>query len=293
MKTYRRRERQDLVSGLWRLYRVPATTKTDEFKWPGHYHEETEIICSPHTEAGGKILIDGKEFHVERGFVMFVAPMKKHEFDIKCDNTVPFFIVQIRTAAVMQILQTSTPYTVDEIREMLYRIPTMIQSPEFVKDVVSKIGHMIKWGGLAGSPAGAAKSVAHLMDIFSIFLDAPGVSNRMSKSDSVVMGVVDFLEQNSRESISLERLSKEFRVSRFYLGRVFKQVMGVGIPEYLSKIRVREACCLLKDGNYRVSEVAYLLGYEDPSYFSKVFQRLMGKSPRAYREAGRNGKPRV
>lgn len=286
MDTNRRRERQDLVSGMWRLYRVPATTKTNEFKWPSHYHEEIEIICSPHAEAGGRILIDGNDIRVDRGFVIFLAPMKNHEIDIQCDDTVPFFIVQVRTTAVMQIFQAVTPYTVDEIREMLYRIPTVVQAPKFVEDMASRIRHMTKFGGAAGSPAAAAESVARLMDVFSVFLDAPGVTGKMSRSDAIVMAVVDYLEQNSRESISMERLSKEFRVSRFYLGRVFKRVMGVGVPEYLAKIRVREACCLLKDGNHSVSEVAYLLGYEDPSYFSKVFQKIMGKSPRSYRESG-------
>lgn len=59
--------------------------------------------------------------------------------------------------------------------------------------------------------------------------------------------------------------------------------MGVGIPEYLNSVRIRQAKSLLKGKTSTISEIGFMVGYEDPSYFSKIFRRIAGVSPQEYR----------
>ena len=58
--------------------------------------------------------------------------------------------------------------------------------------------------------------------------------------------------------------------------------MGIGISEYITAARIQNACTLMNQGFLCVSDIASLSGFRDPLYFSKVFKKTIGSSPKAY-----------
>ena len=72
----------------------------------------------------------------------------------------------------------------------------------------------------------------------------------------------------------------------FCFSRAFKSAFGITFKEYLLRFRIKEACRLLEKPDIPVTEVAYLSGFNDPSYFSKVFKRYVGLSPSAFASSG-------
>ena len=94
-----------------------------------------------------------------------------------------------------------------------------------------------------------------------------------------------FIEQNSSEAISLAQVAKEVRLSRTHLSEKFRQVTGVKFVDYVAQVRFEKACGLLDDANLGVSEIAFEVGFQSLSQFNRVFKRLAGKSPSAFRTA--------
>jgi AraC-like DNA-binding protein len=96
-----------------------------------------------------------------------------------------------------------------------------------------------------------------------------------------------FIEQHSTEEISLTKLARAVNISPTHLSEKFKQVTGVNFVDYVARSRFDKARELLADGDLRISEIAFEVGFQSLSQFNRVFKRLSGKSPTAYRAAQR------
>lgn len=73
-------------------------------------------------------------------------------------------------------------------------------------------------------------------------------------------------------------------MSAFHFSKVFKRALGLNFTEYLSRTRVETAKQLMLNPHERISEAAYAAGFQSLSQFNRVFRRVIGESPTAYRE---------
>lgn len=92
-----------------------------------------------------------------------------------------------------------------------------------------------------------------------------------------------FIEQNSADAISLSAVARAVNISPNHLSEKFKQITGMKFVDYVAQTRFAKACELLRDGELRVSEIAFAVGFQSLSQFNRVFKKLARKSPRAYR----------
>jgi len=91
-----------------------------------------------------------------------------------------------------------------------------------------------------------------------------------------------FIEVHCRERLQLKSVAEHFRLSPNYAGTLFRKFTGKGFSEFVSELKVAKAQELLASRKYRIYEVSDLLGFENSYYFSKVFRRVTGHSPREY-----------
>lgn len=64
---------------------------------------------------------------------------------------------------------------------------------------------------------------------------------------------------------------------------MFVQYLGCGFVDYLNQVRIERACCYLDQKSLKNNEVAFKVGFRDEKYFSRVFKKIMGMTPREYR----------
>ena len=81
------------------------------------------------------------------------------------------------------------------------------------------------------------------------------------------------------QQLTVSRAAEVCKLAPFKFGREFKEEFGIDFREYVVRFRIREACRLLRNPNAQVSEVAYAVGFSEPSYFTKTFKRLVGAPP--------------
>lgn len=110
-----------------------------------------------------------------------------------------------------------------------------------------------------------------------------GLANRKYRSEhNVIEGIVQYLNDHLEEDIGHDALAAKYRLHPGYLSRLFKQEMGETLSEYLFRIKIERAVQLLKERQYKVGEIAAMVGYSASSYFSVMFKKYTGYSPREY-----------
>ena len=100
-----------------------------------------------------------------------------------------------------------------------------------------------------------------------------------------------FIEEHSDEELSLKKVAKAVSISSNHLSEKFKQVTGMNFVDYVARARFETARDLLLNSNRRISEIAFAAGFQSLSQFNRVFKKLSGKSPTAYR-AGHSRQPK-
>lgn len=95
---------------------------------------------------------------------------------------------------------------------------------------------------------------------------------------------VRFIHENYAQKISLSTLARVCNLSPSSCSRIFKKEHNVNISAFILIVRIKEAQELLKLKKYSISEAAYKVGFNDLSYFSKMFRRYLGHSPSTYRD---------
>lgn len=95
--------------------------------------------------------------------------------------------------------------------------------------------------------------------------------------------VKKYIEEHIREKIYVEELAGLVHVNEQHLMRIFKRETGRSLTEYIAERRIVIASSLLKDTDYSINFVADCVGCENYSYFTKIFKKYTGFTPREYR----------
>jgi AraC family transcriptional regulator len=103
---------------------------------------------------------------------------------------------------------------------------------------------------------------------------------------------IDLLHAEFTEPLSLEYVARAVGVHPVYLARVFRQRHQCTVGEYIRRLRIEYACRQLATSDTPLTDIAMAAGFADPSHFSKVFRRIMGLSPAAFRN-GCSAAPRI
>lgn len=111
------------------------------------------------------------------------------------------------------------------------------------------------------------------------------------KHSDTVYKVIDYIKQHYFTRITLEDVARHVNFNKTYLSRIFKEETGDSFTTYVNKVRIEKSKLMLLDKSIPLVDVANLAGFEDQSYFTKVFKNLVGISPKRFREC--RGKGRV
>lgn len=114
-------------------------------------------------------------------------------------------------------------------------------------------------------------------------LDEWQIKRNWSRSHAVTKAVGYIQQSYQVPDLSLQAVADFANVSSSYLSRSFKEEMGKSFVEYITEVRMEKAKRLLADSDIRIYEVAEHAGYPVYAYFSRVFKKMYGQSPTAYR----------
>ncbi|WP_130274925.1 helix-turn-helix domain-containing protein [Cecembia calidifontis] len=95
--------------------------------------------------------------------------------------------------------------------------------------------------------------------------------------------VMSFILSKSQSSISLQEVADVANLSKEAFCRFFKERTGKTFTEFLIQVRIHQACQLLQEKEWSISQIAYHTGFQNLSYFNRVFKKIQGETPKEYR----------
>jgi len=111
------------------------------------------------------------------------------------------------------------------------------------------------------------------------------VASMYNSDKNTISKALEYIDKNFTEDISLQTISNHVHLSKNYFVNLFKKEMGQSFVEYLTKLRVEKAKFLLQNSELKIIDIGIKVGIEDSRYFSKVFKKSTGYTPKEYRES--------
>jgi AraC-like DNA-binding protein len=93
----------------------------------------------------------------------------------------------------------------------------------------------------------------------------------------------NFIHEHFADQLSLASVARVAGISPGHLSEKFRRITGVNFVNYVGRIRVEQACVQLGNGDARISEIAFDVGFQSLSQFNRIFKKVSGKSPTEYR----------
>ena len=105
------------------------------------------------------------------------------------------------------------------------------------------------------------------------------------KENKLISEIRLYIDENfSNENLTLKSVSERFSYNPKYLSSLFNEVVKTPFSAYLTRLRINYAVALIEQGVTSVKDIAFMCGFKDPLYFSKVFKKRTGKSPSEYKK---------
>ncbi|MCB0031251.1 MAG: AraC family transcriptional regulator [Anaerolineales bacterium] len=126
------------------------------------------------------------------------------------------------------------------------------------------------------------QTIQHLLGhlFFNNRLFSPALrSSQFHNLDSTL----DYLRKNISQPLTLQQMADHAQLSKSHFARLFKEQTNYSPVEYFIRLKLQRACMQLALTRKTIREISYNLGYTDPYYFSRIFKKIIGKSPSQFR----------
>ena len=251
------------------------------FIFAGELHEPWEMVYIRKGEA--LITADDKVYHLSSGSLVFHKPMEFHQ--IYAENPgLEIFVASFKMSGELSYKFKHTVFElladeVDLFEQLISRCITLNNG--YYLDANDWDCKPL-WNN---SPLEFYTCVHQLETIFCLLLHRSPVTPTLpDTSDSILyQKVVAILEEHIYSNITIQEVAEICGVSATSIKTCFSRHAGCGLHKYFLKIKIRQAIRLIKSGQ-SISSVSDTLGFNNPNYFSFVFQRETGKRPTDYRK---------
>ena len=156
------------------------------------------------------------------------------------------------------------------------------------------VSHQTGWEGwaqLARQMVKEAKSYGQYGALYTFDGDQ-GKQDRTADDSGnlLIRRIREYVAGHPGEDLSLGRLAGMFHINPSYLSRSFHQTIGQPLSQYITGVRLETAKRLLNEENLKIGEISQIVGFETPGYFTKVFNKAVGMTPKEYRMANESKK---
>lgn len=105
------------------------------------------------------------------------------------------------------------------------------------------------------------------------------------KHHNVIYQTTAYIKENLAEKLTFEDAAEHVSLSKSYFCRILKDELGYTFTEYVNHLRVERAKLYLRDSTMSIADIAYAVGFDDQSYFTRIFKKLTNVSPGQYRKS--------
>lgn len=221
----------------------------------------------------GWLILDDKRWKIKKGDVFVCPPDMPHSYGADDKSPWTKYYIHFRgkcAPAYMEMLGLTKESPVMHIGDH-----TNILS--WFQDIFN----LLKTGYTQSNLLCATAYLGHILCYIN------GLSTQQSllkDEDMNADKVIAYMLDNVNGNVSLEDMAGFANLSKYHFVRVFKEKTGYTPVDYYIRLKIQKACELLGSSTANISSISTMLGFNSPYYFSIAFKRIIGKSPKAYRE---------
>lgn len=238
-----------------------------------HYREREEgteeyilIYC---IEGKGYIYVEDKKYLIHEKEAFCIPRGKRHRYYADEENPWSIFWVHFKGANAQHFLLQEREIVQINSRHAENRIITLFDLLFRVLDRNYTLGNFIYISQV-------------LMLILSEIYFREKV-DEASRQNRHITSIVRYMYKHLDKNLTLEELSEEVGLSKSYINATFKKYSDRAPIDFFINLKMQEACKLLKSTNLYIVEIGQKLGYDDQYYFSRIFKKVIGVSPKEYR----------
>lgn len=226
------------------------------------------------TSGSGKLTYEGKVYELEQGDCVFVDCKKAYSHSTDLDlwklDWVHFYSSTMSSIYDKYLERGGKPVfhvsDVSNFTALIHELYDLASSSDYIRDM--RIN----------------EKLSNLLTL--IMKESWNPDNKMTTSRKrlELENIKKYLDEHYTEHISLEDLSNQFFINKFYLTKIFKESYGITINNYLISKRITKAKQYLRFTDMTVDEIAQAIGISDVNYFCRMFKKVEGMSPTTYKK---------
>lgn len=217
---------------------------------------------------------DGKEEIITAGHMVLYRPKEPQKYEYYGEDQTEVYWIHFTGSNVKNLLRS---YGLTDDKRVFYcgsdleyqnHFRAMIQELQMCKDDYTEMLEI------------------HLRQIFIMLHRYFKTSSKMNNSQITeeIDKATMFFNEHYNEDIRIDEYAEAHNMSTSWFIRNFKQYTGSTPMQYILSIRIYNAEALLKNPQYNITEIANIVGYDNPLYFSRIFKKVKGLSPSEYRK---------
>lgn len=228
-------------------------------------------------EGAGHYGVRGNKYHVRANQYFILPANEPHWYE--ADKKAPWTIYWVHFKGTLAPSYANYSLAPTEIApEINSRIKERL-------DIFEEIFNTLKDGY-------CMENLRYATTLFHYFLGSLRFIQQFRKANSNAIddgnrieGAIHYMKENLEKHVTLQAIADYVGYSPSHFSAVFKQKTGHSPLAYFNLLRIQQACFILDETDMKINQVCHKIGIDDTYYFSRLFHKLMGQSPRAYRKA--------
>lgn len=288
---YKRKVLDEWITALYRMQRV------DFYPFQFHSHHEFEIYFF----CGGdcKYLINNRIYELVPGDIILLDGMTLHKANPGSESIYTRSIIHFSPTWLSQLISTlGIPNLLDPFKKLnnpLLRT-RYDENGQFVDRQIKKISRLLseideelQRTGQKNELLEAEVKLELVQMLIRIYKmsqqDLAQVTSKKTEKEIHAEDIASWIRDHFKEKISLDRISTELNLSKYYVSHVFKEVTGFTVMEYVMGCRLNQVKYLLEmEPDLTIAEVSNSSGFESLAHFSRYFKEKVGVTPSKYRK---------
>lgn len=248
-----------------------------------HFHPDYEFFFL--IDGGRKFFLSNVIYSIMSHSVLIIPPEEPHQTTINLKTHMERYAIYISPKLLNRILEDN-PILKKLLKVSVYHIsdPTF----KIVIELINKLKTQLD----LKDPYSESHLKSIVMEMMILLLresqtfdKQPNYGISFQKNDIRLQAPIDYILDHYAENITLDQCAEISKMSKSHFSRQFHAVTGISFREYLIKVRIDNACELLKSiKKINMTEAAIQTGFSNSSYFAKCFKERIGMTPMAYKK---------
>lgn len=251
-----------------------------------HCHPEAELFYMEQGDV--RFFIESQKLVLHQGDGLFIPPDLIHHAEHEPGTECKFYAIVFSTDMLEESLPPYCKEYFDALRTQKLNCIYPITDTDFNRSLRALLPQIFQY--FEQDIKTCELTLFGLLlcawqELYNLHFSVLNEKASFSPTRAEIQTAMKYIQQNYADAISLSELAAKVGLSDGHFCRSFKNFTGITPFAYLNKIRIIKSCELLSQTNKKITDIAILCGFNNISYFNRVFYRVMGVPPSEYRKS--------